>query len=61
MLCSTPVGKPQGKISLGRLIHRWEDNIKMNLKDLDVDWIHLGDGSEQCVALVNTVINLWVL
>jgi hypothetical protein len=23
------VGKPEGKISLGRLRHKWEDNIKM--------------------------------
>jgi hypothetical protein len=26
------VGKPEGKRSLGRLGHRWEDNIKMNLQ-----------------------------
>jgi hypothetical protein len=26
------VGKPEGKIPLGRLRHRWEDNIEMDLK-----------------------------
>jgi len=25
------VGKPEGKRPLGRLKHRWEDNIKMDL------------------------------
>jgi len=25
------VGKPEGKRSLGKLMHRWEDNIKMEL------------------------------
>ena len=28
------VGKPEGKRPLGRLRHRWEDNIKMNLQDV---------------------------
>jgi hypothetical protein len=26
------VGKPEGKIPLGRPRHRWMDNIKMNLR-----------------------------
>jgi hypothetical protein len=60
MLCSSLDEKPQGKLSLGRFRHRWEDNIIMNFKDIDVDWIHMGDGRDQCVALVNTVITLWV-
>jgi hypothetical protein len=28
------VGKPEGKRSLGRPRHRWEDNIKMDLQDV---------------------------
>ena len=28
------VGKPEGRISLGRPRHRWEDNIKMDLKEV---------------------------
>jgi len=28
------VGKPEGKIPLGRPRHRWEDNIKMNLQEV---------------------------
>jgi len=31
------VGKPEGKRPLGRLRRRWEDNIKMDLRD------HWGD------------------
>jgi hypothetical protein len=27
------VGKPEGKISLRRLRHRWEDGIKMDLRE----------------------------
>jgi hypothetical protein len=35
--------KPEGKKSLGRPMHKWEDNIKMDLKERGwdgVDWIH---------------------
>jgi len=28
------VGKPEGKRSLERPRHRWDDNIKMNLQEL---------------------------
>ena len=36
-------GKSEGKRLLGKHAHRWEDNIKMNLKEMGrgVDWIHL--------------------
>ena len=36
------VGKPEGKRPLGRPSHRWEDNIKMDLQEVDregMDWI----------------------
>jgi hypothetical protein len=29
------VGIPEGKIQLGRPRYRWEDNIKMNLKEIE--------------------------
>ena len=38
------VGKPEGKIPLGRPRRRWEDNIKMDLKEVGcegMDWIEL--------------------
>jgi len=28
------VGRPDGKLTLGRPRHRWEDNIKMYLQDV---------------------------
>jgi hypothetical protein len=37
------VGMPEGRRPLGRPRHRWEDNIKMDLREIgfrDVDWIH---------------------
>jgi hypothetical protein len=38
------VGKPQGKRPLGRRRHRWVDNIKMDLREIEwngMDWIDL--------------------
>ena len=38
------VGKPEGKRPLGRQRRRWEDNIKMDLRDVGCDagdWIDL--------------------
>ena len=36
------VGKPEGKIPLGRPRHRWVDNIRMDLQDVcmwtGLDW-----------------------
>jgi hypothetical protein len=57
------VGKPEGKRPLGRPRHRWEDNIKMNLREIGwggMNWIDLAQDRDQWKALVNTVMNLWV-
>jgi hypothetical protein len=38
------VGRPEGRRPLERLRLRWEDNIRMDLREIgfgDVDWIHL--------------------
>jgi hypothetical protein len=38
------VGKPEVKRPFGRLRRRWEDNIKMDLREIGcsvTDWIHL--------------------
>jgi hypothetical protein len=32
--CGILVGKPEGKRPPGRLRHKWEDNIKMYLREL---------------------------
>jgi len=34
-LYSVLVGKPEGNRLLGRPRHRWEDNIKMDLQDVE--------------------------
>jgi hypothetical protein len=38
------VGRPEGKRSLGRPRRRWKDNIKMDLREIEIDgenWIQL--------------------
>jgi hypothetical protein len=59
--CRILVGKPEGKKSLRRPRHRWVDNIKMDLREVewgDMDWIYLTEYRDQWRALVNIVINL---
>jgi hypothetical protein len=54
---------PEGKRPLGRPRRRWVDNIKMDLGEIGwdgVDWIDMAQDSDQCRALVNTVLNLRV-
>jgi hypothetical protein len=48
------VGKPEGKIALGRPRRRWVDNIKMDLTEIcgGMDWIDLDQDGDQCRALV---------
>jgi hypothetical protein len=49
--------------SLGRNRRRWEDNIKMDLKEIGcggVDWIELAQNRDRWRALVNAVMNLQV-
>jgi hypothetical protein len=31
------VGRPEGRKQLGRLRRRWEDNIKMDLREIGID------------------------
>jgi hypothetical protein len=57
------VGRPKGKRPLGRPRHRWEDNIKMDLREIRIDevnWIQLAQDRVQWRAFVNTVMNLQV-
>ena len=51
-------GKPEGKRSLGRPKHRWEDNIKMDLQEVGGvhgDWMELARDRDRWRALVGTV------
>ncbi|KAJ4439539.1 hypothetical protein ANN_07663 [Periplaneta americana] len=57
------VGRPEGKRPLGRPRRRWEDNIKMDLREVgydDRDWINLAQGRDQWRAYVRAAMNLWV-
>jgi len=61
--CNILVGRPEGKRLLRRPWHRWEDNIRMNLRELgwkDVDWMYPTQDRDQWWALVNMVMNIWV-
>jgi hypothetical protein len=55
------VGKSEGKRSQGRDRRRWEDNIKMDLKEIRcevMDWIGLTQARDSWRAFVNAVVNL---
>jgi hypothetical protein len=57
------VGNPNGKRPLGGPRRRWEDNIKMDLREIEwnaMDWIDLAQDMDQWRALVNTVMSLRV-
>jgi hypothetical protein len=57
------VGRPEGNRLLGRPRCRWEDNIKMDLREIGIDganWIQLAQDRIQGLAFVNMVMNLRV-
>jgi hypothetical protein len=54
------VERPEGKRPLGRPRRRWEDNIKMDLREIGIDganWIRLAQDRVQWRVFVNTVMN----
>jgi hypothetical protein len=58
------VGKPEGKRSLGRPRHRWEDGIRMDLREIGlggVVWIRLAQDRDRWRAVVSVVMNLRIL
>jgi hypothetical protein len=58
-----PLGKPEGYRPLGRLRHRWEDNILIDFQEVGsgiMDWIELAQDRDRWRALVNAVMNLRV-
>jgi hypothetical protein len=57
------VRKLIGKKPHRRPRHRWEGNIRMDLRETGwegVDWMHLAKERDQWWTLVNMVMNLWV-
>jgi hypothetical protein len=60
------VGKPEGKRPLGRPRRRWEDGIRMDVREIGlwgggVDWIRLSQDRDQWRAVVSAMMNLRVL
>ena len=57
------LGKSEGKRPLGRPRRRWEDNIKINLRELGCDpgdWIDLAEDRDEWRIYVRVVMNLRV-
>jgi len=57
------LGKQAGKRPLGKLRHRWVDNIMTDLQELgcgNMDWIGLAQDRDKWRTLVSAVMNLRV-
>jgi hypothetical protein len=55
------VGKPEGKRPIGRPRRRWENDIKMDLREIGwggVDWTDLARDRDQWKTILNTEMNL---
>jgi hypothetical protein len=58
------VGRPEGRRPLGRPRHRWEDNIKVDLQEVEwggMDWIDMAQDRDRWRAVVNAVMTLRAL
>jgi hypothetical protein len=58
------VGKPEGKRPLGRPRRKWEDRIRMDLREIGlggVNWIRLAQDRGWWWAVASAVMNLLVL
>jgi hypothetical protein len=57
------VWRPEGKRPLGRPKRGWEDNMKLDFREIGIDgtdWIRLAQDRVQWRAFVKTVMNLRV-
>jgi hypothetical protein len=57
------VRKQEGKRLVGKPRRRWEDNIRMELREIEwggTDWIDLAQGRDKWRAFVKTVMSLRV-
>ena len=56
-------GKPTRKRPLRSPRRRWEENIRMDLKEMGINlknWVYLGQDRDYWRALVNAALNLLV-
>ena len=56
-------GTPAGKRPLGRPRRRWEDNIRIDLKEISINtrnWVGSAQGRDYQRVLVNAALNLHV-
>ena len=56
-------GSPTGKIPLGRPRFRWEDNIRMDFKEIGINtryWVDSAQYMNYWRAALNAALNLWV-
>jgi hypothetical protein len=57
------VREPEGRRPLGRPRRRWEENIRMDLREVGwgcVDWMELAQDRDRWRALISAVMNLRV-
>jgi len=57
------MGKTEGKRPLGRLRHRWVDNIRTDLQEVGcgyVDWIGLAQDRDRWRTLVSAVMTFGI-
>jgi hypothetical protein len=57
------VGARKRKRPLGSPRNKWEGNIKTNLQRIGWggEWIYLAQNRDKWWAVVNTVMNFWIL
>jgi hypothetical protein len=59
-VCRVLIGRPESKRPLGRPGCSWQDNIKLDLREIGIDgpnWIQLVENRVKWHAFVNTVMN----
>jgi hypothetical protein len=62
-VCRVLVGRPEGKRPLGRPRRNWEDNVKVDFREIGIEganWIRLAQNGVQWRSFVSTVMNLRV-
>ena len=63
MLSKISTGTSAGKRPLGRPRRRWEENVRMDLKEVGINkrnWDDSAQDKDYWRALVNAALNLWV-